>query len=446
MTTPRGFALLGLAIGLLVAAEANAQIVSSDFALGDDGWVTVGNNNAPTRWRTGEISQKDEYRGIMCFRAPAKYLGDQSRAYGGTLSFEMSNSAVRYAPSLPKVWITAQTPAGTLRLVVNLPRPSSPSVFEHYTIGLDEAAGWRLVGKGRAPTSEEFQAVLAGITDLRIVGETTSQSGEVFALRQIRIDGKDLPGPDLSRLKVYVLAGQSNMAGCDDVRNVDPMWRSEFADVMMYWGNDLAPAFQSLAPGTSGATCSNAGPQFFFGPELAFGSEVALANPNEQVVIIKFAVGGTSMYEYWTTPTGEYPQGGVLWNQLQDVMGEAFTALGEMGYEYDVEAFLWMQGESDADKRYRARAYAGNLSSFIASMRTYVGDPELPFILGRIRDAGQPHAETVREAQVSVAMNTPGVYWFDTDDLAFLPDGIHYDEPGMIELGHRFADIVLSLP
>ena len=45
MTTPRGFALLGLAIGLLVAAGAKAQIVSSDFALGDDGWVTVGNYN-----------------------------------------------------------------------------------------------------------------------------------------------------------------------------------------------------------------------------------------------------------------------------------------------------------------------------------------------------------------------------------------------------------------
>ncbi len=73
------------------------------------------------------------------------------------------------------------------------------------------------------------------------------------------------------------------------------------------------------------------------------------------------------------------------------------------------------------------------------------GDPELLFILGRIRDAGQPHAQTVREAQVSVAMNTPGVYWFDTDDG--LPARRHpLQRTRHDRAGHRFADIVLSLP
>lgn len=105
-----------------------------------------------------------------------------------------------------------------------------------------------------------------------------------------------------------------------------------------------------------------------------------------------------------------------------------------------------MQGESDSDKEYRAKAYAKNLTSFISSMRYFVDDPEMPFILGRIRDAGQPHADMVRQAQVDVANNIPNVYWFDTDDLPFLPDGIHYNEAGMIELGHRFADVVMSLP
>ncbi len=133
------------------------------------------------------------------------------------------------------------------------------------------------------------------------------------------------------------------MAGCDDVRNVDPMWRSEFADVMMYWGNDLAPAFQSRT-GHLRSDMLKRRTTVLLRPELAFGSDVALANPNEQVVIIKFAVGGTSMYEYWTTPTGEYPGRRPL-EPARDVMGEAFTAPGQMGYEYDVEAFLWMQGE-----------------------------------------------------------------------------------------------------
>ena len=445
MRTARGSAVLGLAIGLLTAAGARAQLAVSDFALGDDGWVTVANKNAPVMWQAGEISQQDIHYGIMAFKAPSKFMGNMTAAYGGSLSFEMSSSAAKYAPSDPKVRISGETPGGTYTFKITLPRPTQADVFTSYSIQFDETDDWNFVGEGRAPTSDEFQAVLARLTDIRIIGDTSSQDDEMFRIRNVRLDPPAQPEPDPSALKVYVLAGQSNMAGCDDVRNLDPMWQSDMGDVMMYWGNDFAPAFKSLKAGTSGASCSDASPGSFFGPELAFGSDMSYANPDEQVVIIKFAVGGTDMFEYWTTPTREFPDGGILWNQLQDVMGDAFTTLGDMGYEYHVEAFLWMQGESDSDKKYRAKAYNKNLTNFISSMRYYVGNPELPFILGRIRDSGQPHADMVREAQVNVSMNIPNVYWIDTDDLPWLPDGIHYDEASMIELGHRFADVVRSL-
>jgi len=446
MRTVRGSAVLGLAIGLLAAAGAQAQLAVSDFAIGDDGWETVANQNAPVLWQTGVISQQDIHYGIMAFKAPSKYLGNKSAAYGGTFTFEMSTSALKYAPSNPKLRISGNTPDGSYTFKIALPRPSTPGVFQSYTVRFDETDDWNFVGQKRAPTSDEFQAILASLTDIRIIGDTSAQDDEMFAIRNIRLDPPEQPEPEPGSLKVFIMAGQSNMAGCDDVRNVDPMWQSDMGDVMMYWGNDFAPAFTGLKSGTSGASCSDGAPQYYFGPELAFGSDVSLASPEEQVVIIKFAVGGTDMFEYWTTPTREFPNGGVLWNQLQDVMGEAFTKLDTMGYDYHVEAFLWMQGESDSDKKYRAKAYAKNLTSFISSMRYFVDDPEMPFILGRIRDAGQPHADMVRQAQVDVANNIPNVYWFDTDDLPFLPDGIHYNEAGMIELGHRFADVVMSLP
>jgi len=446
MTLVRGFGLLVGAIGLLAAGGSNAQIAVSDFATGTDGWVTVANGNAPVLWQTGVISQRDQHSGIMAFKAPSKYLGNLTPAYGGTFSFEMSTSAIKYAPSDPKVRISGETPYGTLTFKIALSRPAAPNTYYSYSIKLDETDNWNFVGEGRAPTAQEFQDVFARLTDIRIIGDTSAEETELFSIRNVRLDPPEQPEPDPGSLKVYILAGQSNMAGCDDVRNVDPMWQSQLDDVMLYWGNDAAPGFKSLQTGTSGASCSDVAPQFYFGPELSFGSDLMLSDPASKVVIIKFAVGGTDMFEYWTTPNREFPDGGVLWNELQNQMASAFTRLDSMGLTYHVEGFLWMQGESDADKKYRAKAYAGKLTSFIASMRSFVGDPEMPFILGRIRDAGQPHADMVRAAQVSVAGNIPNVYWFDTDDLPWLADGIHYNEASMIELGHRFADIVLSLP
>lgn len=446
MTLGRCWCTVCLTLGLSVVGSARAQIAVSDFATGTDGWATVANSTAPVLWQTGQISQVDIHTGTMGFKAPSKFRGNVLAAYSGTLSFEMSTSAADFGPSVPKVRLSGNTSTGVITLNHSLPVPEQADTFIAHTLTLDESAPWVVVGQGRAPTSQEFQDVLSTLSDLRIIGETTSVVGETFGLRNVRLDPPPQEPPSEDSLRVYILAGQSNMAGCDDARNVDPMWQDELPQVMMYWGNAAAPGFMPLGPGTSGASCSNPAPAFYFGPELAFGSDVAISFPDENIVIIKFAVGGTSLYDYWTTPSREYPSGGILWNQLKGHIDDALAELDAMDVEYHVEAFLWMQGESDADKRYRAKAYGSKLSSFIASMRQHVGDPELPFILGRIRDAGQPHADMVRAAQVSVATNIPNVYWFDTDDLPWLPDGIHYDEPSMIELGHRFADIVLSLP
>lgn len=185
------------------------------------------------------------------------------------------------------------------------------------------------------------------------------------------------------------------------------------------------------------------GAQFYFGPELAFGRELAALYPDDQCLLIKFAVGGTDLFALWTTPTGpngEFPDGGPLWIQLKQHIDDARADLAAMGYEHQIDGFLWMQGESDADKQYRANAYNSKLTNFIASMREHTGRADMPFVLGRIRNAGQPHAQKVRDAQVAVADADPNTCWFDTDDLPWLQDGIHYDEPSMLILGQRFAD------
>lgn len=444
MTVARRSAALGLAIGLFLVPGSSAQLVSSDFSDGPQGWTTEGNSDFQPYWHPGLITQQDISSSIMAYCAPSSYHGDLSAAIGGELTFEIMTSAEQFAPSTPRVRISGQTSSGVQTMLIRLATPRPAQTFVPYSVPMDPGAGWYMSTGSGAPSAQVFREILSNVTDFRLIGDTLSQNDEWFTIADVALHAPEPSGPTV--VDIYILAGQSNMAGCDDVRAVDASWSAPNDDVMLYWGNRNAPTFTALVTGTSGASCSAPAPAYYYGPELGFGNDVCTAMPDRQVVIIKYAVGGSSLFSDWTTPTGEYPSGGELWNGLRTVIADATFELEGMGYDYRFAGFLWMQGESDADKRYRARYYAENLESFIASMRDYVGEPEMPFILGRIRNAGQPHAELVRQSQFAVANADPNAYWIDTDDLLMQPDGLHYDEYSMIELGRRFADIVLCLP
>ena len=422
-------------LGLITALPVSAQLAQSDFDGGTDGWTTDGNGGVPLQHLGNYIAQEDADAGEMAFVAPIDYLGDVSAAYRGQLSFELFSSKEFFAPSNPRVEITGDTTSGSMTLSLRLAPMYRAFAFSPYTVKFSENQPWKVVGEDRAPTAQEFRELLASLTDLRIVADYGSDPSDLIALDAVRLDP--------AKVRVYILAGQSNMCGCGDGRNIDPALLGPKPEVMLYWGNAPEPGFMPLTTGTSGTSCSDVAPESFFGPELMVGNELADLYPDEQCVLIKFAVGGTDLFSQWTTPTsptGEFPDGGVLWIQLKQHIDDALAELDARGYEYQIDGFIWMQGESDADKAFRANAYATKLTNFIASMRTHTGRADLPFILARIRNAGQPHAETVRTAQVTVANADPNTCWFDTDDLTLLSDALHYDDLSMLELGHRFMD------
>ncbi|HED54353.1 MAG TPA: hypothetical protein ENJ00_09175 [Phycisphaerales bacterium] len=427
------FGITGALIGSFFAASTAAQIAVSHFDSTTEGWTTSGNGGAVPMLFGDYIVQQDIAPESMAFVAPAAYLGNQSSAYRGTLSFKLLNSSFPYMPSRPAVELTGTVSGAPMTLQILLTTPFRADTFYDYTVKLNENQPWQVVGEGRAPTAQEFRELLSSLNELKIIGDVDATPDEYFGLDEVRLDP--------ATVKVFFLAGQSNMSGCSDVRNVDPSWQTPRYEPLLYWDLQVPnPGFLPLTPGTSTASCAAAEPQYFFGPELSFGQELIDLYPNDQVLIVKYAVGGTNLYADWTTPTNEFPDGGPMWQQLLVTFDDMFNALNAAGYPYTIEAFIWMQGESDGDKRFRANAYETKLTNFIAGVRSELGEPQLPFILGRVRDAGEPHIAKVRLAQQVVADADPWACWFDTDDLNFLPDGIHYDAPGQITLGQRFAD------
>lgn len=167
--------LLGIGPGLARAGF----IVSSTFDLGNEGWTAraLGGDFQARTWHNaggnpgGHVRAVDRHEGLSWFwLAPAKFLGDVSAAYGGTLTYDERVVQGDIGPS--------NGPGGDIRLegsglllILNtsyLPTRDWTSA----SVSLVETAGWHLNDiNGPTPTRAEFQMVLASLTSLRIRGE-----------------------------------------------------------------------------------------------------------------------------------------------------------------------------------------------------------------------------------------------------------------------------------
>lgn len=107
--------------------------------------------------------------------------------------------------------------------------------------------------------------------------------------------------------------------------------------------------------------------------------------------------------------------------------------------------FCWMQGERDAKENLSA-AYAPAMKKLIENLRRDLKQPEMYFVIGRLCDFSDSEEwEAVRKAQVDVANADPRGAWVDCDDLnnkeknGKMTDDLHYTKEGYELLGRRYA-------
>lgn len=250
---------------------------------------------------------------------------------------------------------------------------------------------------------------------------TASEVGSIYT-----IETSEPPTPP-GLARVFFMAGQSNMLGYGISSELTAPYNEDFPAVR-YWNG---ANWVNLRTGFGRATD--------FGPEIYFGHTLNEALPTDTIYLVKFAVGGTSLWNHWKPNTG-------VWHT--EFVSRATGALARLeadGVNYEVSAMLWMQGESDADEN-RGAFYEANLRGFITDMRTRFGISDLPFYLGRVRDyyGTAVQSSLVRNAQVAVADSTNYVEWFDTDVFGDLIEGGHYDTDGQAQMGTTFANIYLA--
>lgn len=260
------------------------------------------------------------------------------------------------------------------------------------------------------------------------------------------------PGP----LQVLVVAGQSNVLNwhaAADALPADPI----DSTIAFYHLSGAPPdrGFDTPVNASSGRVWSTLGPQVqepfvryerhFFGPEITLARTLVRQPGSGRIAVIKIGYFGTNLAHDWRPGAAE---GNRLYAQLLVEVSHALALLDKEGLAPRLAGFFWMQGETDAARIEHARAYAGNLASFVAALREDLKSPALPFVLGRIGPPparGYPHQTLVRDAQASIPDKVARVAWVDTDDLPRETDGIHLVATGVMELGIRWAHAWLEL-
>jgi hypothetical protein len=224
-------------------------------------------------------------------------------------------------------------------------------------------------------------------------------------------------------LPVYVFAGQSNMAGAGgNVNELPAILQKVQPDVFVFDGTNWLP----LKPSDWGGA----------GPEISFAYNMQ-QTLNQPIGVVLHAVGGTSLATNWN------PE--IQGNLYAELVGKVQSARQSRGI--NIRGMLWMQGERDSKDQTMASAYAHNLGVLIYSTRRdfNFNSPGLPFVAGRVNPPTDkyPYVNTVRTAQETCAKTSYA--WINCDDLTKIPDGVHYNTAGQVELGKRFSTAILNL-
>lgn len=266
------------------------------------------------------------------------------------------------------------------------------------------------------------------------------------------------PAPILT----FVMAGQSNAVGYrSNNRNALPeAIRNGVPGVLGAWlvgnknNNALVP-FTSNGWGTldlQNVGTSN-GPFWpnseGFGPEITLARQLQLHYETD-IAVMKFAVNGASLFENFdpgNTGTSGY------YDEMRDYLLARRAELEiQEDREASIEAFFWLQGESDASSNSpqpaSADGYQANLEDFVQTVRADLGVPELWFIASQINPRSEAFTEEnlakVNNALAAVSVDDPRFRLSPAIDLhPASGDELHFDSPQTMEIGERLATAYL---
>jgi alpha-galactosidase len=218
-------------------------------------------------------------------------------------------------------------------------------------------------------------------------------------------------------IKVFILAGQSNMQGQASLRTLEYLiYNQETASESQHWkdrNGDWNERRDVWVTTTDGDRSGYLKPGFGanewkFGPELGFGWRMG-EHFDEQVLLIKTCWGGRSVKKDFLPPSEPFPSDESLQPELERVRkgayGKAYRDMiarskkiltdpkaffpdCEEGRIFELAGFVWFQGWNDmVDGAQRQEDYANytkRIGSLIRDVRRDLDAPGLPVVIGEL--------------------------------------------------------------
>jgi hypothetical protein len=350
--------------------------------------------------------------------------------------------------------------------------PISSANASNYTLAHD-GAGPLAITK-TTPSRDGGSVVLTLSTAL---ADNTSYT--VSVRRVTSATGQSLGGP-ISRsfktwdnnpkgIKVFILAGQSNMVGFGDTEDATTPGSLrylavnnasfpdyDYASLMVEPGNPSTSAFArrpdvqvwyrdggnaqlggTIRKGSLGPPFMGSNPNRI-GPEFAFGQVLGDHYTDHDVLIIKCSWGGRDLAEKFRPPSAVADRGGQVGEFYNAIIDYSRQVLGNLDAEfpawagrgYEVVGFGWHQGFNDRINATFSAEYKDNLPDLIEDVRELFNKPELPFVVastGMAAGAAEPHPydgySAVEKAQLWVAGVDRPAKVLSTDTRPFWREG-----------------------
>lgn len=237
---------------------------------------------------------------------------------------------------------------------------------------------------------------------------------------------------DPSKFHIFLLMGQSNMAGSAPMVAGDNQPVPKVLSVPNTIRNDFKwqPAAHPLEP--------NVG----FGLGLSFAAAYLAQHRGVTVGLLNVAVGGQDI-DHLKKGTAPYLDGitKAQWAATQGV----------------ITGVLWHQGESDTVAESLTSSYADKLDQLVRDVRADLGSPRLPFVCGELADfygTNPDHAAPDRVARIGriqqilrdLPKRVPQTACASSKGLRSMDgNNVHFDRASYIEYGIRYAAALASI-
>lgn len=224
------------------------------------------------------------------------------------------------------------------------------------------------------------------------------------------------PNLNQKELQIYLLIGQSNMAGRAEILGNDA---DTLENVFLYTGNPEKQWKKAANPLNKYSTIRKDLSMQKLGPGYHFAKKMIEFDKRNSIGLVVNAKGGTSISE---------------WKPGSHFYNEAVKRTKEAMKNGTLKGILWHQGESDVSK---FDSYTSQIVNLMEAFRKDFNSPDLPIVVGQLSE-DKPQRIHFNKMILKLPSSLENVGVVTTENTSTI-DSNHFNSESQKLLGERYA-------